>query len=181
MRAIVAIILAVASLSFAALAQTTEPSAAGLWLANDENGNPDAWFLIREHDGVYEGLIVRMYMKPGQRPDIVCDRCTDDRQNKPWLGLDIIRGMKRDGLNYTDGTILDPRNGDIYRAKMNVEPDGKTLVVRGYLGISLFGQNRYWTRLPDSTFSEIDPRFNPNPIAAHKPKALPKPANSATR
>jgi len=180
MRAIVAIILAAASLSFAASAQTTEPSAVGLWLANDENGNPDAWFLIREHDGVYEGLIVRMYMKPGERADIVCDRCTDDRRNKPWLGLDIIRGMKRDGLNYTDGTILDPRNGDVYRAKMNVEPDGKTLVVRGYLGISLFGQNRYWTRLPDSAFNDIDPRFNPNPVA-HKPKTPPRPANSTTR
>ena len=74
-------------------------------------GQPTGWFLIRDRDGVYEGLIVRMYLQPGEEPDVVCDRCNDDRHNKPWLGLDIIRGMKRDGLNYNDGSILDPRYG----------------------------------------------------------------------
>jgi len=56
--------------------------------------------------------------------------------------------------------------------------------VRGYLGISLLGQNQYWTRLPDSAYNEIDPRFNPNHSAAaavHKPQASPKPENSARR
>jgi hypothetical protein len=106
-----------------------------------------------------------MYLKPGQSADVVCDQCKDDRYDKPWLGLDIIRSMKREGLNYTGGNILDPRYGRIYAAKMTLTPDGNTLVVRGYLGISLFGQDQYWTRLPDTAFNEIDPRFNPNHTA----------------
>jgi hypothetical protein len=42
----------------------------------------------------------------------------------------------------------------------------QTLVVRGYLGISLLGKNQYWTRLPETAFNEIDPRFNPHPPPA---------------
>jgi uncharacterized protein (DUF2147 family) len=155
-----------------------EPSAAGLWQSvDDDTHKPTGWFLIRDNGGVYDGAIVRMFLKPGENPDAVCDQCTDDRHNKPWLGLDIIRGMKRNGTKYTDGTILDPRNGRVYSAEMSVTPDGQTLVVRGYLGISLLGQNQYWTRLPDTAYNEIDPRFNPNapPASAHKPQTTPKP------
>jgi len=174
MRGSVTTVLVAAFLSVLGVlhAGTADLSAAGLWQVNDKNGQPDAWFLIRDRDGLYEGLIVRMYLKPGERADIVCDRCTDDRRNKPWLGLDIIRGMKRDGLEYNDGTILDPRNGDIYHAKMRVEADGQTLVVRGYLGIPLLGQNQYWKRLPETAYGEIDPRFVPSNVTlpGRKPK-----------
>jgi hypothetical protein len=151
-----------------------EPTAAGLWQSLDEETNqPNAWFLIRDGGGgVYAGAIVRMFLKPGEDPNVQCDKCNDDRRNKPWMGLEIIRGMKRDGMKYTDGTILDPRDGNIYSAQMTLTPDGQTLVVRGYLGISLLGKNQYWTRLPESAFNEIDPKFNPNPqpAAARKSK-----------
>ena len=144
-----------------------EPTAAGLWQSLDEGSHqPNAWFLIRDNGGLYEGTIVRMFMKPGEDPNVVCDLCKDDRRGKPWLGLDIIRGMKRNGAEYTDGTILDPRDGDLYSAMMTLSPDGQTLVVRGYLGISLLGKNQYWTRLPEAAFHEIDPRFNPHPSPA---------------
>jgi Uncharacterized protein conserved in bacteria (DUF2147) len=160
-------------------ARSVETTAAGLWQAYDqESGQPTGWFLFRDHDGVYDGTIVRMYLRPGESPNVTCDQCKDDRRGKPWLGLDIVRGMKRDGLSYTDGTILDPRNGNIYNALMTLTADGQTLVVRGYLGISLFGQNQYWRRLPDSAYNELDPRFNPN---ARKSVGAPKPDNSARR
>jgi uncharacterized protein (DUF2147 family) len=163
-----------------------EPSADGLSQAvDDQTHQPNAWFLIRNRgDGSYEGLIVKIYVKAGEDPNVVCDQCKDDRHDKPWLGLDIIRGMKRNGLHYEDGTILDPRYGQVYSAMMNLAPDGQSLIVRGYLGISLLGQNQYWTRLPDAAYSEIDPRFNPNPsttAAAPKSKAASKPENSARR
>jgi uncharacterized protein (DUF2147 family) len=160
-----------------------EPTAAGLWQSIDQDsGQPTGWFLIRDHDGVYDGMIVKMFLKPGENPNVVCDKCADDRRDKPWLGLDIVRGMKREGLSYTDGSILDPRYGKIYSAMMTLAPDGQTLTVRGYLGISLLGQNQYWRRLPDSAYSELDPRFNPNhATAAHKPQSGQKPENSARR
>jgi len=166
-------------------AMGAEPTAAGLWQAIDQDtGQPTGWFLIRDHDGIYDRTIVKMFLKPGQNPNVVCDQCTDDRHDKPWLGLEIIRGMKREGLNYGDGTILDPRYGHLYSAVMTLAPDGQTLVVRGYLGISLLGQNQYWTRLPDAGYNELDPSLNPHHstgAAAHKSEAAPTPENSARR
>ena len=169
------VVAALLSVIGAASAPSAELTAEGLWQSLDENTQqPDAWFLIRDHGGIYDGAIVKIFPSPGENPNPICDACKDDRRGRPMLGLDIIRGMHHDGMNYTDGTILDPRNGNIYNAQMTLSPDGRTLTVRGYLGISLLGKNQYWTRLPETAYNEIDPRFNPNPPAAgHK-----KPVNA---
>jgi Uncharacterized protein conserved in bacteria (DUF2147) len=153
-------------------------SPAGLWQTVDEDTKqPTGWFLISNHDGVYAGIIAKMFLNPGENPNVVCDQCKDDRHDHPWLGLEIIRGMAQESADkFGGGTILDPRDGKVYHATMKLTPDGQTLVVRGYLGVELLGQNQYWTRLPDSAFSMLDPSINPNPaVSPHVPGAL-KPA-----
>jgi uncharacterized protein (DUF2147 family) len=157
-------------------ALSAEPTPVGLWQAvDDDTKQPTGWFLIRDHGGVYDGIIAKMFLKPGEDPNEPCVQCKDDRHNHPWLGLEIIRGMKPEGENkYGSGTILDPRDGKIYKATIKVTTDGQTLIVRGYIGFELLGQNQYWTRLPDSAYSALDPAVNPNPAANPNPAVNPK-------
>ena len=40
----------------------------GLWQAVDsDTKQPTGWFLITDHDGVYDGIIAKMFLKPGER------------------------------------------------------------------------------------------------------------------
>jgi len=168
------VVCVMASLSLTAgHAVGQSPSPVGLWQAvDDDTKQPTGWFLFTNHDGVYTGILAKMFLKPGEDPKVVCSACKDDRYNHPWLGLEIVRGMQQEGdQRYGGGTILDPRDGKVYQAEMKVTPDGQTLVVRGYIGFSLLGQNQYWTRLPDSAYSMLDPAINPNPAVNPKPPA----------
>lgn len=160
-----------------------QPTAAGLWAQVEENGKVGGWFLIVERNGVYEGTIVKMFFDPGEDTNPICTKCTGEDKNQPSMGLTIIKGMKRKGMDYQDGTILDPRDGSIYHALMKVSPDGQSLTVRGYLGISLLGRSQTWKRLPDTAYAEIDrallarlqPQLQPQPQQRPVPQAQQRP------
>ncbi len=151
-------------------AQQGQPTVLGLWQQVDPaTGKSESWFLFFENNGVYEGAIAKMFIKPGDDPNPICTRCQGEQKNAPMLGLTIVKQMHRNGLKYENGTILDPRDGNVYNALMELSPDGQKLTVRGYLGIALFGQNQIWYRLPDAALAEVDRAI----IAAHAPALLP--------
>jgi hypothetical protein len=144
------------------------PTVEGVWQQIDPGtGQAGGLISFNEKGGLWEGYIVKMYPKPGDPVDPVCSGCTDDRKDQPVLGLRLIQNAKRDGLIYEGGTILDPRNGSQYSVQLTLAPDNQTLIVRGYLGLTLFGQSQTWNRL-----SETDPEY-PKPVP--KPEVHPAP------
>lgn len=69
-----------------------------------------------------------------------------DLRDRPLVGLDIIKGFIYDGDGtWRNGRIYDPRSGKTYRCRITLTGDSR-LLVRGYVGIPLFGKTAEWYR-----------------------------------
>jgi uncharacterized protein (DUF2147 family) len=142
-------LLAIAA--FAVLADAApahEQTVSGVWQQIDpDTGEVGALVTFTQSGNVFNGAISKLFLGPGEDPNPLCHKCPGSRKGKPLLGLVFIEGMRRSGLEYEGGTILDPDTGEAYSANMQLSRDGNTLTVRGYVGISLFGQSQTWKRV----------------------------------
>jgi uncharacterized protein (DUF2147 family) len=107
----------------------------GKWTTIDDNsGKEKSVVEIFEKGGKYFGKVTRLFRDPNEDPDPVCDECDSDdpRYKKKIIGMEIIREMEKSGDEYTNGDILDPENGKVYKCKLWIEDN--ELKVRGYWG-----------------------------------------------
>lgn len=115
----------------------------GKWKTiDDETKQAKSIVEIYKRGDQYYGKVSQLLIKPAN-PN--CVECKDDRKNKPILGMEIIRGLKKDGNEFTGGTITDPKTGKTY--KCTITREGDKLNVRGYLGFSLLGRTQTWHKV----------------------------------
>ncbi|MDM4766372.1 DUF2147 domain-containing protein [Pelomonas sp. SE-A7] len=121
----------------------------GLWKTIDDDGKTEKSLVrITENGGVYTGTIEKLF--DASKAENKCDKCKDDRKDKPVVGLQIIRGIKQDASDkglWGGGEILDPSDGSTYKARLKPIEGGKRMEMRGYVGMPMFGRTQTWVRV----------------------------------
>jgi len=141
---------ALAAIVFAVIAAPSwaQMTPEGLWRnIDDKTGDAKAEIRIQANGaGVLTGVLEKRLAKDA-KPDDLCKECSDDRKDKPLLGLEIIRNAKKaEGKDvWEGGKILDPENGRNYTLRMTPVESGKKLEVRGSIGP--FGRTQTWVRV----------------------------------
>jgi uncharacterized protein (DUF2147 family) len=126
------------------VAQTTKTSIVGIWLNQDKA----AKIQIYEQGGKLFGKIVWL-KEPNENGKPKTDNKNPDkaRHNDPVINSVVLKNFVFDGNStWEDGTIYDARSSSTYSCYLTLQED-KTLKVRGYVGISWFGQTNIWTRI----------------------------------
>ncbi len=128
-----------------AICTSQAQSVLGKWKTiDDATGEAKSIVEIYEKSDKIYGKIIDL-LRPGHKKDI-CVNCSGANKNKPIIGMVIIKDLKKDGSEYSSGTILDPTSGKEYKCYISLESADK-LKVRGYIGIALMGRTQYWTRI----------------------------------
>ena len=142
-------IAAAAVVLFSSLGALAQMTPVGLWKTIDDDGKTEKSLVrITEKDGVLTGAIEKIFDPAKQ--DAKCDKCTDDRKDKPVLGLVIIRNVRQDADDkalWSGGDILDPHEGKVYKVRLHPIEGGKRQEVRGYIGVPLLGRTQVWQRI----------------------------------
>lgn len=138
------------SLGLLSLAAHAQMSPVGLWRSiDDESKQPKAEIRISQNAaGALSGVVEKSLLaNPSTEPN--CTLCTDDRKDKPKIGMEIIRGgQQTEGkMVWEGGKILDPENGKNYSLRLTPVDGGKKLEVRGYIGTPMLGRSQTWIRV----------------------------------
>ncbi len=106
----------------------------GKWkTVDDRNGIEKAIVHIYKENGLLQGKIIEILEKG--KEDAICSKCDDEFKDKPILGLQIFKDLKKNHKDeYKGNEMLDPENGIKFRGKLWLDPENDNrLKVRGYL------------------------------------------------
>jgi len=135
------------ALAFTSTIAMAQMSPVGLWKTIDDDGKTEKSLVrISDSGGVLSGTIEKIF--DASKQDAKCDKCTDDRKDKPVQGMTIIRNARQDADDktvWTGGEILDPNNGKTYKTRLKPVDGGKTMEMRGYIGFLY--RTQVWQRV----------------------------------
>ncbi len=124
------------------------PSPAGNWTTiDDQSHKPKSVVNLYISNGKLYGKITKLYKENIPEKGDTCTKCKGALKDQPLIGLPIVQGLQQqDDGSWSGGTITDPKTGKVYKCTMTPSADGKTLKVRGYIGVSLLGRTQTWQK-----------------------------------
>lgn len=125
-------------------------SPVGYWQTIDDvTSKPKSIVEIKElPNHTLQGRVVKLYTDPAK----VCTACSGDKKDQPILGMTVMHSLRLTQAEeqlWSNGEILDPKNGKTYHCNLRVSNNDTDLQVRGYLGVPLFGRTQTWHRVTD--------------------------------
>ncbi|HTA93384.1 MAG TPA: DUF2147 domain-containing protein [Polyangiaceae bacterium] len=121
----------------------------GYWKTiDDHTGQARSIVQIFEANGELHGRVEKFLNLPNGTKPPTCDKCPGDKKGKPVLGLEFLWGFKRDGAGWSDGSVLDPEEGRVYHANLELLDGGKRLKLFGYVRVVFkIGRSQTWLRV----------------------------------
>ncbi|MEM1405231.1 MAG: DUF2147 domain-containing protein [Bacteroidota bacterium] len=122
-----------------------QSSVLGKWKTiDDQTGDSKSIVEIYEKENKVYGRIIKLFSNGDEDPDPICDLCPKDdpRFKQKIIGMEIIKGLKKDGDEYSGGTVLKPDEGKIFKCKIWLE--NEKLKIRGYWGF--FYRTQTWIK-----------------------------------
>ena len=99
--AMTAFVAATIAMRLAQSAPAAEPAVTGLWQKIDEQtGSTVGWFLFIDQNGLYEGVIAKLFLRPTDQQNPICSSCRDDRKDAAaaWTAADQKHAAQRPHL-----------------------------------------------------------------------------------
>lgn len=108
-------------------------------------------FSIYKKDTVFEGKVVWL---DSAYTDI--NNPDEAKHDDPLIGIVAMTKLKYNAKKnkWEKGKVYDFESGNTYSCEAKVAEDSKTLVLRGYAGISLLGRSTTWTKVEPGSFKE---------------------------
>lgn len=125
--------------SFLAIGQTAADQILGEWLSAPKDGK----ILIYKQGDLYHGKI-SWSKTPGSKDVHNPDPAL---RSKDLLGQVILKNFKFTGDAWEKGTIYDPHSGKTYDCILKLKNQNKTLDIRGFVGMAMFGRTSTWTKI----------------------------------
>jgi len=139
----------------AAPALAAEPY--GVWLTESQNAHVEIYPCADAKRGPICGKVV--WLKDAINGDLSRAKSIEDVRDvlnedpalreRKIIGLEFMSGFKKSPDEkdvWSEGRIYNAEDGKTYRARITLVDD-KTLRLRGYVGIPLFGESEVWKRV----------------------------------
>ena len=132
------------SLIFATVSMENADAIIGVW----KNATGKGHIQIYKSNNRYYGKIIwlKNAVDNAGRPKLDHKNTDPGKRNHPLIGLVMLRGFTFDDGEWNGGMIYNPSDGKEYKAFMKLKTES-TLLVRGYVGLSVIGKTDTWTRV----------------------------------